>query len=143
MSLTFTITPHSSPACNYAGISSELLVPRQAIDFDAGANVMVQYRCHASGVAGNWLIRDAMSSRRIRVLARYMNATAVDADTMYQNDCAALAIGPAVIVALGYTYTGCNLDLANAKRTRSIKATGRHANQCYFDVVLPFIQDNP
>jgi hypothetical protein len=143
LSLSFTITAHSGLACNYVGISTALLVPRQALDFDAGAPIIGQYRRKAPGVGGNWLIRDEAIARHIRVLARYMNATAVDADELYISDCAQFIDGAATIAALGFTYANCNIDMANVRRTRAIKGTGRHVNQCYFDVLFPFIQDSP
>jgi len=141
MSLSFTIQPRGESVITYAGIS--LTSGRQALDFDAGAPRHNQFRFKSPGVAGQWLIRDAMIGRNIRITVRYMGDTKDEAEALYQDDCAAFAWTPVAIVANSNTYKGCNVNPESITRSTKIRATGRNANQVWFNVSMTFTQDNP
>lgn len=141
MSLSFTIQPSGANVITYSGIS--LTSGRQAIDFDAGAPHNGQFRFKSPGVAGQWLIRDLQISRNIRTVVRYMGDSKDDAEGLYQADCTAFTTKPVEIVANGNTYKGCNVNPGSITRSTPIRATGRAANQVWFNVAMTFTQDNP
>jgi len=141
MSLTFSIQPRGGSIVTYSGIS--LTNGRQAIDFDAGAKFQDQKRFHSPGVDGQFLIRGKMVGRSITVVIRYMGTDMATAEGYYQADCTSFTTKEVEIVCMGQTYKGCNLHPESMHRNGRVRATGRTANQVYFDVTMTFTQDNP
>jgi hypothetical protein len=137
MSLTYTID-----GTTFAGISSTG-EGRYAIEMDAGSNVMDIRRFRVPGVNGQYIIRAGSSGRRIVARMRYIGSTAAAAEALYHTDVDLWTTKQVAIGLLGITYKGCNLMGESVHRLSPIKATGRQANYCYFDVAMTFQQDNP
>lgn len=145
MSLTFSITPTGANAIEYKAISVANTSGqyRQAIDFDAGAQHQQQFRFHAPGVAGQYLIRDASVGRAVRVMVRYIGPSKALAEEAYQTDAGSFATTQVQLDCNGQTYKGCNILPESVKRSTPIRGTGRLQGQVFFNVSMIFTQDNP